>query len=160
MGERGWVDVKPTVSIELKQTLVTFAYLVNAPVNHTGAMLCAQCSVSRVVIDSLVKHFRRNYRYSGTLVLGYLSRKGIKIVAGRGSGTDTDKVTLKLKREEFEQIKALAYGLDITHTSTCALLLKIALTDKHFIEEHIDGWLLGRAEYAVRDLLGLGMVQK
>ena len=168
MGERGErkvrsdkkVDVKPTISVELKQLLVTFSFLVNAPVKDTGSLLCFQCSESSVVIDSLVRHFRRNYRYHNTLVIGYLNRPKLKIVAGRGSGTDTDKVTLKFKQHEFEQIKALAYGLDITHTSTCALLLKFALTNKSFIESHIDSWLLGRAEYAVRDLLGLGMVQK
>ena len=168
MGERGVrkvrsdkkVDVKPTVSIELKERLFTFSYLVNAPVKDVGAMLCAECSESRPIIDSLVKYFRRDYQYSNTLVLGYLNRPKLKIIAGRGSGTDTDKVTLKFKQHEFERIKALGYGLDITHTSTCALLLKLSLTNKGFIEERIEGWRLGRAEHAVRDLLGLGWVQK
>ncbi|RUL56443.1 hypothetical protein [Lysinibacillus antri] len=126
------VDVKPTLSIELKNSLYTFSYLCNEPVKDVAEKLCLDGAVSKVVIDDICKWFRRSYQYNNVIAVGDADRPKLKI----NYSSQTSKVTIRFKREDYDLICNLAHALDLTPTSTAALLIRVSLRNIEFMQQY------------------------
>ncbi len=126
------IDVKPTLTIELKNSLYTFAYLCNEPVKDVAEKLCMDGATSKVVIDDICKWFRRDYQYGNTIAVGDLERPRLKI----NYNSITSKVTIRFKRDDYDLLCKLAHALDITPTSTAALLIKVSLGNIEFMQQY------------------------
>ncbi len=131
------VDVKPTMSLELKELLYHFAYLSNEPVKDAAERLCTVGAMSEDVILSIRHWFRRDYHRPNTITVGYLERPRLKIIM-KG---ETGKVTIKFPQTDYDIICRLAHALDITPTSTCTLLIKMTLTNRDFMESYVESYL-------------------
>jgi len=131
------VDVKPTMSLELKELLYHFAYLSNEPVKDTAERLCTIGAMSEEVILNIRRWFRRDYHRPNTITVGYLERPRLKIIM-KG---ETGKVTIKFPQTDYDIICRLAHALDITPTSTCTLLIKMTLTNRDFMESYVERYL-------------------
>ena len=131
------VDVKPTMSLELKELLYHFAYLSNEPVKDVAERLCIVGAMSEEIILSIRHWFRRDYHRSNTITVGYLERPRLKIIM-KG---ETGKVTIKFPRYDYDILCRLAHALDITPTSTCTLLIKMTLTNRDFMESYVERYL-------------------
>lgn len=131
------VDVKPTMSLELKELLYHFAYLSNEPVKDAAERLCTLGAISEEVITSIRHWFRRDYHRPNTITVGYLERPRLKIVM-KG---ETGKVTIKFPQTDYDIVCRLAHALDITPTSTCTLLIKMTLTNREFMESYVEKYL-------------------
>lgn len=131
------VDVKPTMSLELKELLYHFAYLSNEPVKDAAERLCTLGAMSEVVITSIRRWFRRDYHRPNTITVGYLERPRLKIIM-KG---ETGKVTIKFPQTDYDIICRLAHALDITPTSTCTLLIKMTLTNRDFMGSYVERYL-------------------
>lgn len=148
------MDVKPTISVELKEKLYTFAYLCNEPIKDVAERLCTEATQSKYIIDEICKWFRRKYIYSNHLVYGYMERPKLKLLT-KG---ETGKVTIKFVQNNFEKVKELSNALDLTPTSTAAVLIKITLHNRDFMEWYINKHLqyLTKSKLeAIRKLLNL-----
>ncbi|MCK1999405.1 hypothetical protein MPH47_19610 [Psychrobacillus psychrodurans] len=131
------VDVKPTMSLELKELLYHFAYLSNEPVKDVAERLCSLGAMSEEVIMSIRHWFRRDYHRPNTITVGYLERPRLKIIM-KG---ETGKVTIKFPKNDYDILCKLAHALDLTPTSTATLLIKMTLTNREFMEMYIQRYL-------------------
>ncbi|MEK3993741.1 hypothetical protein MKY29_03215 [Psychrobacillus sp. FSL K6-2365] len=131
------VDVKPTMSLELKELLYHFAYLSNEPVKDVAGRLCSLGAMSEEVIMSIRHWFRRDYHRPNTITVGYLERPRLKIIM-KG---ETGKVTIKFPQNDYDILCKLAHALDLTPTSTATLLIKMTLTNREFMEMYVQRYL-------------------
>jgi len=132
------IDVKPTMSIDLKNQLYSFAYLCDEPVKDVAEKLCVDGATSKVIIDDICKWFRRNYIYYNTVAVGDPERPRLKInIKGESS-----KVTIRFRREDYDVLCNLAHALDITPTSTTGLLIKVSLCNVEFMQQYAHDYLM------------------
>lgn len=142
------VDVKPTVSEMLKTRLYRFAEYCEEPVKDVAERLCNDAVVSPVVINEIRIWFRRDYRWNNTITLGTIDRPRLKVSTSVHRG----KVTIKFKRKDFGQLTDLAYSLDLTPTTTAAVLLRMTLDSRPFMQWYIGTYLSDFNESEIRDI--------
>lgn len=128
------VDVKPTMSITLKNQLYDFADQCDEPVKDIAERMCVDGMVSGDVMEEICKWLRRDYFYKNTHVMGHMERPKLKIT----SKGETNKVTMRLKQTDYDKLSELAYALDITATSTAAVLIRMTSKNEKFMNEFID----------------------
>lgn len=124
------VDVKPTMSLVLKRQLYEFARLCNEPVKDIAERLCVDALTSKCIMDELCKWLRRNYYYNNTIVIGYKERPRLKLTF-QG---ETGKVTIRFLKCDYDQLSDLAYSLDINPSATAAVLIRLTIRNKEFME--------------------------
>lgn len=128
------VDVKPTMSMKLKEELYQFANLCDLTVKEVAEQLCVLGMTSREVMTEISKWLRRDYRYNNTIVLGYSERPKLTLTM-RG---ETGKVTTRLKQSDYDRLKDLAHALDLTPSSTATVLIRIAFKNTSFMNDFVD----------------------
>jgi len=132
------IDVKPTMSIDLKNQLYSFAYLSGEPVKDVAEKLCVYGATSKEIIDDICKWFRRNYIYNNTIAIGNSERPKLKInIQG-----ESDKVTIRFKQNDYDLLCELAHALDATPTSTSGILIKSTLTNIEFMQQYAQKHLM------------------
>jgi len=132
------IDVKPTMSINLKNQLYSFAYLCDEPVKDIAEKISVDAATSKVIMDDICKWFRRNYLYNNTVVVGNQERPRLKIkILG-----ESEKVTIRFKQTDYDLLCELAHALDITPTSTAGLLIRVSLSNVEFMQQYAHDHLL------------------
>ncbi|WP_274307008.1 hypothetical protein [Solibacillus daqui] len=128
------VDVKPTMSVTLKQQLYDFAELCNEPVKDTAERLVVMGMISPIIIQEFCKWLRRNYTYNSSIAIGYAERPKLKLT----SQSETGKVSIRLKINDYDKLSELAYALDITPTATATMLIRLTTRDPEFMQYFIN----------------------
>ncbi|MBD8521778.1 hypothetical protein IAI09_13125 [Lysinibacillus fusiformis] len=145
------VDVKPTISESLKTTLYKFADICDEPVKDVAERLCNTGAVSEFVVEEIRKWFRRDYRWKDTITMGYPERPKLRITVQPNKG----KVTIKFKQRDFDQLSVLAFALDITPTTTAAVLIRVTLGNKKFMQWYLSNFLRHLDEMEIRKIYRL-----
>ncbi|MGY3186428.1 hypothetical protein [Lysinibacillus sp. TE18511] len=145
------VDVKPTISESLKITLYRFAEICDEHVKDVAERLCNTGAVSEIVVEDIRKWFRRDYRWNNTITMGYPERPKLRIT----TESNTGKVTIKFKRRDYDQLSVLAFALDITPTTTAAVLIRITLGNKKFMQWYLSKYLLHLDQMKIREIYRL-----
>ena len=128
------VDVKPTISENLKTPLYRLSEILCLPVKDVTEQLCIDGSLSPIIIEEMKKWFRRDYHHGTSWTFGNPDRPRLRIITEGCKG----KVAIKFKRKDYDQICNLAFALDLTPTTTCAVLLMITMRNRKFMQ-----WWLG-----------------
>lgn len=128
------VDVKPTMSLELKSKLYEFAEICNKPVKDIGELLCVEGLKSKLIIEKLCKWLRRNYYYNSTIAIGHIERPRLKLKALG----DTGKVTIRFVREDYDKLCELAYAMDLTPSATATVLIRLTMNNNEFMDYFVD----------------------
>ena len=128
------VDVKPTISENLKTKLYRLSETLDEPVKDVAERLCNDGCMNTLIIEEMQKWFRRDYHHGVTWTMGNQDRPRLRI----HTDTHKGKVTIKFKQKDYNQICKLAFALDITPTTTCAVLLMLTLRGRQFMQ-----WYLG-----------------
>ena len=131
------VDVKPTISEILKTRLYRFSEFCEEPVKDVAERLCNDGAVSPIIINEMKMWFRRDYRFKNTITMGNLDRPRLKV----STSIDRGKVTIKFKQKDFDQLTTLAYSMDLTPTTTAAILIRMTLGSKPFMQWYIGTYL-------------------
>ena len=142
------VDVKPTMSIALKEQLYHFAYLSNEPVKDAAERLCIKGAVSEHIITNIRQWFRRDYHRPNCITTGYLDRPRLKLITKGEVG----KVTIKFPQESYDLLCRLAFSLDLTPTSTATVLIKVTLNNNDFMNEYISNYLGHLSNQRVKEI--------
>lgn len=127
------VDVKPTMSIKLKRQLYKLSELCDEPVKDVAERLCEKGSVSLEIVDDICSWFRRDYFVGPAIYKGYLERPRLKLILGE----DTEKVTIKFPQYTYDQICTLAFSLDLSPTTTTAVLIKRTINNRQFMFDFV-----------------------
>lgn len=145
------VDVKPTVSESLKTKIYRFAEICNEPVKDVAERLCNTGAMSDIVIDEIKKWFRRDYHWGNTITLGHIDRPRLKIY----TEPDRGKITIKFKRRDYDQLSVLAFALDLTPTTTAAVLLRVTITNRRFMQWYLSNFVTQLGEMKIRAIYRL-----
>lgn len=126
-------QIKPTLSIHLREAIYRISYITVTPVKDVGERICEDGLVSRKVIENLSQHFRRPVRLGNTLYMGDLERPSLSRKAPKGQ---SDRISIAFKQHTYENITALAYALDVTPARATALLIDVSIRDSAFINKY------------------------
>jgi len=127
------VDVKPTMSVTLKNQLYTFCHLSEEPVKDVAERLCQKGAASPLIIEEIQKWFRRDYFLPPTIHRGYLERPRLRLIL-KG---ETSKVTIKFPQPTYDVLCTLAYALDLPPTTTATVLIKRTLFNQAFMHQYV-----------------------
>lgn len=131
-------DVKPTISLDLKNCIYRLSYITNTPVKDVIETICEKGLHSRKVIDHLSKYFRRQYQYMSTIYMGDLGRESLQRKYQSGKN---ERVTTRFNQDTFETIKKLSDALDVTPSKATALLLDASIRNTNLLNAYVKTYL-------------------
>lgn len=131
-------DVKPTISEHLRETVYRISYITSTPVKDVAETICNHGITSSKVMGNLSGNFRRTVRLRNTVYIGSLDMPSIQRMKPVGK---TQRISIRFKREDFENIGTLAFALDVTPSRAAALLLDASIRDGDFINYYIRDYL-------------------
>lgn len=132
-------DVKPHISIELKDAIYRLSYITETPVKDICDELCIFALNQNYIIEELSKHFLRKIRINNTIYFGDLNNPRIY---KKMMGQKTERISLRLKSEMYEVIYTLSYALDCSVSRVTAILLEKSMHDINFINDYINEHLI------------------
>lgn len=122
-------DIKPTISIEVKDHIYRLSYIMTLPVKDVCELMIKHAIKDESIINRLSKNFQRGIWFNETLFHGSSYNQPItKFEYG-----PTDRISFRTKKELHDKISALSYSLDCSISRTCAVLLYESLTDREFV---------------------------
>ena len=148
-------DVKPTISVNLKDCIYRLSYITNTPVKDVCETLCIKGLKNRIVMDYLSKYFRRDYRYNNTIYIGDFERESLQRKFQSGKN---ERITIRFKRETYENISYLSHALDVTPSKGTAILLDSSVRNtnilnayvKLYLHEYIDDGRMGELKQVLK----------
>ncbi|UNT55361.1 hypothetical protein [Lysinibacillus capsici] len=137
-------DVKPTIPIELKDTIYRISYVVDTPVKDIVETICKFGLDSRKVITVLSVNFKRNVRFHNTLFMGDLEKPSVQRLK---PGTRTERISTRLKQPDYENLVTLAFALDVTPSRAAALLIDASIRHSDFVNSYFQQHLSETLNY-------------
>lgn len=137
-------DVKPTIPIELKDTIYRISYVVETPVKDIVETICQFGLDSRKVITVLSENFKRNVRFHNTLFMGDLDKPSVQRLM---PGTRTERISTRLKQRDYENLVTLAFALDVTPSRAAALLIDASIRHSDFVNSYFQQHLSETLNY-------------
>lgn len=131
-------DVKPTISVDLKNCIYRLSYITNVPVKDVVEILCEKGLRSRKVIDFLAAHFRRDYQFMSSLYIGDSSRETLQMKCQSGKN---ERITTRFTQLTYDDILSLARSLDVTPSKATALLLDASIRNTHLLNAFVKNYL-------------------
>lgn len=128
-------DVQPTISISLKDTIYRINYIISRPVKDICEDACRYGLNSKRVLAELSKHFKRNVSFKNTLYIGHLNSPAMQRMS---VSSQTERVGIRFKAHDYENICTLAYALNVTPSRATALLLEASVKDSAFINAYLE----------------------
>jgi hypothetical protein len=136
-------DVKPTISINLKDCIYRLSYITNTPVKDVAEILCEKGLQSRKVIEYLSRYFRRDFQFLNTVYFGDWGKESLQRKYQSGKNK---RITIRFTQTSYENIFSLSCALDVTPSKATALLLDASIRNtnllnafvKTYLHNHID----------------------
>ncbi|MEK4966785.1 hypothetical protein MKX29_03665 [Cytobacillus sp. FSL R7-0696] len=136
-------DIKPTISIDLKNCIYQLSYVTNQPVKDIVEILCEKGLQSRKVMEYLSQYFRRDYQFFNTTFFGQLERESLQ---RKYQSPKNERVSVRFTQWTYEDIRKLSDALDVTPSKATALLLDASVWNanllnamvKLFLHEQLD----------------------
>ena len=126
-------EVKPTLSLHLKDAVYIISYVTDTPVKDVAERICTDGLTSKKVIGSLSPRFRRTVRLANTMYMGDLE---LPTLRRNTLAEKTGRLSLRFLGPDYDDLNTLAYALDCTPSRACALLLDASIRDSNFINEY------------------------
>lgn len=131
-------DVKPTISLELKNCIYRLSYVVNIPVKNIVEVMCEKGLQSRPVIEYLAQFFRRDYQFLSTIYMGDYDRESLQ---NKWQPGKNERVATRFSSETYEKINDLSDALDVTPSKATSLLLDASVRNADLLNTYIEGFL-------------------
>ncbi|WP_455678127.1 hypothetical protein [Sharpea azabuensis] len=131
-------DIKPTISVNLKDCLYRLSFITNTPVKDVGEILCVKGLKSRIVMEYLSNYFRRDYKYKSTIYMGDLERESLQRKFQSGKN---ERITIRFKNETYENISYLSHALDVTPSRATAILLDASVRNTNILNAYVKLYL-------------------
>lgn len=147
-------DIKPTVSIFLKDVIYRLANLTYLPVKDVAQRLTISVLNDRKVIEHLSQYFKRDYLFQNTVFCGFIENADII----KRKNEPSSRITIRFTQREHEALVRLSFALDCSVSRTVALLLQIATQNIRFINAFIKQYL--QAEITERQMRELREIIK
>ena len=130
-------DVKPTIKLELKDSIYQLSSLTFMPVKDVCVELCSYVIHDRESIMKLSTMFKRDLRFENTVFIGNVSNKTVtKKLNGYG-----ERITLRFSQIQYDNVSLLAFALDCTVSRATAILLEMSMSEIKFINRFVKNYL-------------------
>jgi hypothetical protein len=136
-------DVKPTISVNLKECVNRLSYITNTPVKDVAESICEAGLNSKKVIEYLSQYFRRDFRVGNTFYLGDLNRISLQ---KKKFNVPSSRITIRFTQSTYEKINALSYALDVTPTRATGILLDASIRNTNFINTFAKNYIKGQLD--------------
>jgi len=144
--------VKPILAMDLKDVIKSLNYITGIPVQDICPELCMLVLRDRESIESLSKHFKRNYIFQTTVFRGHLENESISKKVQGSKGRESTKFT----HDEYKPVALLAFALDCSISRTVAVLLEISMSNVRFVNQFIKTCLQSELEeWQMREFKGV-----
>ncbi|WP_337970276.1 hypothetical protein [Virgibacillus salexigens] len=147
-------DIKPTISLDLKNCIYQLSYITNTPVKDIIETLCVKGIHSRKVIEYLSQYFRRSYEFKSTVYMGDPEKESLQ---RKYSSNKNERVTTRFTNDSYEAIAQLANALDVTPSKATALLLDASIRNTNlldaFVKKHLHDHLDNNRMKELRQVL-------
>lgn len=131
-------DIKPTVTIELKDTIYRLALITNNPVMHVAEEICKYGIRDGEILEYLSENFRKSIRIGNTIYRGNENNPHIRRYI---TSAPTSRVSIRFYKREYDEIHALSYAMECTVSRACALILDATVRNGDFINEFVRKYL-------------------
>lgn len=131
-------DVKPSISVELKDAIYRLSYITSTPVKDVCEALCRNAITNKRIMDEISNYFRRNIRINNTLYFGSPDNPRIYT---KKMANKSERISLRLDQEMYEFMYSLSYALDCSVSRAVAVLLYRGIHDVTFINDYINKYL-------------------
>lgn len=132
-------DVKPTLSLELKECIYRISYITNKPVKDIGRDICERGINSRKIIEGFSSIFRRNYVFENTFFIGDLANPSQQKRTCSGLSS---RITIRFEQPLYEEICNLSFSMNVTPSRGTAILLESCILEPYFIDKFIKEYLV------------------
>ncbi|MEK5528578.1 hypothetical protein MKX79_04175 [Viridibacillus sp. FSL R5-0468] len=132
------IDIKPCVEFELYDCISRLSHITNSPMKTVGETICKKGLYSKIVIDQLAIHFRRDYRFKNTLFIG---NKNLLSERRKKTPGIKPRVSMRFDQRLYDDLAELAYSLDTTISNAAALLLKSSIQNTNIVNEYISKYV-------------------
>lgn len=130
-------DVKPTIKLELKDSIYQLSSLTFMPVKDVCVELCSYVIHDRDSIKKLSTMFKRDLRFENTMFLGNVSNETVtKKLNGYG-----ERISLRFSQIQYDNVSLLAFALDCTVSRATAILLEMSMSEIKFINQFVKNYL-------------------
>lgn len=127
-------EIRPTLSSYVKEDIYTYSYLTEQPVKDVCVFLLSEGLQNDKILGGFQSIMLHDFQVGNTVYIG--NRKGGFPVRLKWD-LETGRITTKLTQDLYEQLNRLSYAIDLSVSSTCALMLKSVLYSYEFMDEHL-----------------------
>jgi hypothetical protein len=146
-------DVKPTVPINLFNCVSDLSSILDKPIKDIVEHICIEGIDSKIVIEQLSHHFKRDYDFRTTVFFGNKDLNNLRYIIGREK--NKRRISTRFTMEFYERVFALSNALDLTPTSATGRLLEVAMKDISIIDKLIKPYTYSFNEYDKKLLKGV-----
>ena len=131
-------DIKPTISIELKNCIYRLSYITDTPVKDVTEIICLKGLQNKGVIEYLSQYFRRDYQFRNTLFIGSLENESLQ---RKYQSSKNERITTRFTQEMYEEIFQLSVALDVTPSIATAILLDASIRNTNLLDAYVKTYL-------------------
>ncbi|ETT85984.1 hypothetical protein MKZ08_18145 [Viridibacillus sp. FSL R5-0477] len=132
------IDIKPCVEYELYECISRLSHITGSPMKTVGETICKKGLYTKIVIDNLAIHFRRDYRFRNTVFMG---NKDLLSERRKKTPGIKPRVSMRFDQRLYDDLAELAYSLDTTISNAAALLLKSSIQNTNIVNEYISKYV-------------------
>ena len=119
-------DIKPTVSIELKDCVYRLSFITDTPVKDVIEEILIAGSGRLKIISYLSHHFLRDIKIANTLYMGDSNRIPVKKRTYTGK---VERISTRVTQSMYDSLSALAFSMDCSVSRVCALVLDVTVRE-------------------------------
>ena len=118
-------EVKPTISIKLKEEVERLSHILELPIKDLGVILCNEGLNNKEVVEVLAPCFVENIRLrvGNTIFFGHETHESLT----HFDDEETDRVSIRFTQNKYTDIELLAECLGVTPSRATAVLIDSAL---------------------------------
>ena len=145
-------DVKPCLTLGLKRSFSRLSYITEKYEKDLAEDMILYAINDSNIVSQFSPHFKHDVIINNTVYIGRLENSQI----AKRDKEDTDRISTRLKAEDYEAVRALAFGLDCSVARVCALFIKACMQDINFVNSYVKKSLSNTlTDYQMRELRNL-----
>ncbi|MCA1064509.1 hypothetical protein QTG56_23155 (plasmid) [Rossellomorea sp. AcN35-11] len=132
------IEVKPSLELALADVLSYVSDLTGNPIKDVGEAVCKYGLNSKKVTNVLSGYFKRDYILTPTLYRGNPELFTVRTKKRKGV---TKRVSIRFRRNDYENLANLAFALDTTVSTAANMLIEIAIKDNDFFTQYLGKYI-------------------
>ncbi|MFJ7954310.1 hypothetical protein ACIQZG_22670 [Lysinibacillus sp. NPDC096418] len=145
-------DVKPYLTLETISSLNRLTYLTDVYLKDLAEEMILYSIKDSNTISQLSQYFKKEILVNNTIYRGRLDNPQVS----KRENKDTDRISTRLKADDYEVIRALAYAMDVSRARVCALLINASMNNINFVNNYVKKHLSkSLTEHQMRELRNL-----